>query len=394
MAINRIPSPTSPWEVDYYDPSGSRRRRRFRTKREATDFSNEVTRKVRSGDWVDPALAKSTTVSGLFESWVRRVETVGVRGRKPAKESTVHDYRRIWRAHIEPRWGDTPLDLIRAADAEEWAHTMGTGARTRQKAVTTFLRILDHGVRLELIPRNPAKDRLGRADYVPEAPKQKQHLYLTMEQLRTLVDAMPTDQDKAMVLLAGLSGLRWGEMSALRWGEINLQKATVSILRAYSDVGGRLVLSTTKSGSDRTVPLHDPTLAVLERLRTNVGEGIMEDQLVLKGPQGGVQRDGNWTSRLLRPTLKRLHSLEGQAKEHLPPVSLTYHDLRHTAVSLAISSGANIKVVQRIAGHASATLTLDTYTGLFDSDLAESAERVNSHIASAFSKTVSKPANS
>lgn len=56
---------------------------------------------------------------------------------------------------------------------------------------------------------------------------------------------------------------------------------------------------------------------------------------------------------------------------------LTPHDLRHTAVSLAISSGANVKAVQRMLGHASAAMTLDTYADLFDDDLDAVASRIN-----------------
>lgn len=48
---------------------------------------------------------------------------------------------------------------------------------------------------------------------------------------------------------------------------------------------------------------------------------------------------------------------------------VTPHDLRHTAASLAISAGANVKAVQRMLGHASAAMTLDTYADLFDVDL-------------------------
>ena len=48
---------------------------------------------------------------------------------------------------------------------------------------------------------------------------------------------------------------------------------------------------------------------------------------------------------------------------------VTIHDLRHTAASLAVSSGANVKAVQRMLGHASAAMTLDTYADLFDDDL-------------------------
>ena len=48
---------------------------------------------------------------------------------------------------------------------------------------------------------------------------------------------------------------------------------------------------------------------------------------------------------------------------------MTPHDLRHTAASLAVSAGANVKAVQRMLGHASAAITLDVYADLFDDDL-------------------------
>lgn len=56
---------------------------------------------------------------------------------------------------------------------------------------------------------------------------------------------------------------------------------------------------------------------------------------------------------------------------------LTPHDLRHTAATLAISAGANVKAVQRMLGHASAAMTLDTYADLFDDDLDAVAARLN-----------------
>ena len=56
---------------------------------------------------------------------------------------------------------------------------------------------------------------------------------------------------------------------------------------------------------------------------------------------------------------------------------LTPHELRHTAASLAVSSGANVKAVQRMLGHASAAMTLDIYADLFDSDLDAVADRLD-----------------
>ena len=59
----------------------------------------------------------------------------------------------------------------------------------------------------------------------------------------------------------------------------------------------------------------------------------------------------------------------------LPP--MTIHDLRHTAASLAISAGANVKAVQKMLGHASAAMTLDVYADLFDDDLDAVAARLD-----------------
>jgi integrase len=56
------------------------------------------------------------------------------------------------------------------------------------------------------------------------------------------------------------------------------------------------------------------------------------------------------------------------------------HDLRHTAASLA-AAGANVKAVQRMLGHASASMTLDVYAGLFGDDLDAVATRLDEAVA-------------
>jgi integrase len=53
---------------------------------------------------------------------------------------------------------------------------------------------------------------------------------------------------------------------------------------------------------------------------------------------------------------------------------ITPHQLRHTSASLAISAGANVKVLQALLGHKTATLTLDRYGHLFPDDLGRIAD--------------------
>jgi integrase len=66
-----------------------------------------------------------------------------------------------------------------------------------------------------------------------------------------------------------------------------------------------------------------------------------------------------------------------RAADAIGYAGLVPKDLRQTAASLAISAGANVKAVQRMLGHASAAMTLDTYADLFDDDLDAVADRLN-----------------
>jgi integrase len=81
---------------------------------------------------------------------------------------------------------------------------------------------------------------------------------------------------------------------------------------------------------------------------------------------------GDGVAHVLPPDSWREWWVDAQRKatavhEHFPKI--TIHDCRHTAASPAISAGANVKAVQRMLGHASAAMTLDTYADLFDDDL-------------------------
>jgi integrase len=93
------------------------------------------------------------------------------------------------------------------------------------------------------------------------------------------------------------------------------------------------------------------------------GLGKGRDALVFAGADGGVLRNGNWRRRFFDPAVRRLIAQDPAFPKVTP------HGLRHTAASLAISARANVKAVQRMLGHKSAAMTLDTYASLFDNDM-------------------------
>ena len=168
-------------------------------------------------------------------------------------------------------------------------------------------------------------------------------------------------------------------MTALRWEDVDVEKRLITVRRAYSDVGGRLELKTPKNGTERRVPLHRPTLELIEQM--GVGKN---DTLVCPTVNGFPRRNGDYNQRVLVPALTQIAETKNLPEDAKVPIGLRFHDLRHTAVSLAVSSGANVKVIQALAGHASASLTLDTYAGLFNEDLNTSAARVNAALNTVF----------
>ena len=96
------------------------------------------------------------------------------------------------------------------------------------------------------------------------------------------------------------------------------------------------------------------------------------DDLVFTTPRGDVMRNHNFRSRVFVAAAKQI-GMPG----------LTPHDLRHTAASLAVHAGANVKAVQRMLGHASAAMTLDVYAGLSGDDLDAVADRLDAAAAAA-----------
>jgi integrase len=144
------------------------------------------------------------------------------------------------------------------------------------------------------------------------------------------------------------------------------------VSRSVTESGG-LVWTAGKTHERRSVPF--PAVLADELAALMVGKA--RDASVFTDVRGGVLRNSNWRARVFAPAVAKCQ----KADESFP--SITPHDLRHTAASLAISAGANVKAVQRMLGHATASMTLDTYADLFDTDLDAVAVELDAAIKAA-----------
>lgn len=208
------------------------------------------------------------------------------------------------------------------------------------------------------IARNPCDGvKIPRRQHVDRG-------YLTHNQVAALADAVECRAE--VIRFLPYTGLRWGEMAALRVCDFNMLRRRVNISRSVTEFNG-LVWSTPKTGERRSVPF--PASLADELAALMVGKGT--EDLVFTTIHGGVLRVSNYRRRIFSPAVAKCRKTDKAF-----PV-ITPHDLRHTAASLAVSAGANVKAMQRMLGHANASMTLDVYADLFDDDLDGVADRLD-----------------
>ena len=227
------------------------------------------------------------------------------------------------------------------------------GAEDRQRP----LRLLRFAVEDERLPSNPAH-RLK----LPKPTKTRKR-YLSHDQVAALAKAIDETKDGRdygyglVVLVLAYCGLRWGELSGLRIRDLDLDAKHPRLTVEQTVVAdkGYQRIEPPKDYEHRSIPIPAFLVALL---RAQIA-GRPADAPVFYGI-----RTGTW----LRNHVYRVGWFDPAATA-VGLDGLTPHELRHTAASLAVSAGANVKAVQRMLGHASAAVTLDVYADLFDDDL-------------------------
>ena len=356
------------FEVRYLKPDGrSSRKRGFARKKDAELWMAEHVTAAKASDMFVSHEAGMVTVGQLYEQFVAERSPIW----KPSQAHTV-DSR--WRTHIAPRFAEVPVNRVTRAMLQDWV----SGLAERRSASLTCTTanilsgVLDLAVQDRRITRNPMDGVT-----LPRRPRKKAvRTYLTAPQLMRLADECLRGrrlgvQRRALVLLLGFCGLRWGEMCALRVGDVDYCRGRVEVRSNLVRVGTGWVEGSPKNGEVRSVPMPQ---VVAEAMRV-VTEGRDPEERVFAGPDGepprpqsvtGARSNRTWYASALR-------------RAGVPMVSP--HELRHTAASIAVHAGANVKALQRMLGHATASMTLDVYADLFDSDLDDVARLVDATVA-------------
>ncbi|MHB2020761.1 MAG: site-specific integrase [Candidatus Xenobia bacterium] len=185
--------------------------------------------------------------------------------------------------------------------------------------------------------------------------------YEAADELALFLQEVRKDRLFALYVLAITAGLRQGELLGLKWADINLSAAELHVRRTIYRVNRRgWVISEPKTAKGRRM-VALPAVAV-EALRQH-RSAQLEERLAA----GSAWQDGDWvfpnTDGCL---LERQHLVFRSFKPALEraglPVLTRFHDLRHAMATMMLEDGTHPKVVQERLGHATISVTLDTYS--------------------------------
>jgi integrase len=410
------------WTCRYPVMDGGQKKykpKKFRLRKDAEDFERKMYAALDDHNAVDQAKAHRITVGELHREYMDYLRKSGGRGNTGAAENSLERYEKIYKSTIKPRWDMAPLSTVTAAAVRDWVERGEFPTQGRKTdGVKQFNRLINYADG-RYMNGNPVKPHLRSLPKSEKADVERHAL--TLRQVFRL-SACAVDHYAPMFEFLALTGLRFGELAALRGCDIDGRM--LNVRRTQRTVKNRVEYAeVTKNGERRTVPLTWLALDIAEAHRRG------RDEYLFTAPRGGDLIYQGFANRGLKPALalaasaverlqdalgvseyrgdfhvygpETVRAVEDSQQTHGLPVTgyadpatrqalglddavhdytlepgdtdyaedFTPHGFRHTCVSLVVGAGANVKLAQRFAGHASASMTLDTYSHLFDENL-------------------------
>jgi integrase len=295
--------------------------------------------------------AEGLKLGGYLDRWL--ADSV----KDTVRLTTYQGYERICRLHIKPSLGRVrlkDLTVVHVRGLYKERLEAGLAPRMVQLVHVTLHKALKQAVADGLIPRN-----VTEVVKAPQ-PEKKEIRPLSPKQARTLLEAVKGDRLETLYVLAVTTGMRQGELLGLKWKDVDLETGTVQVRRTLSTRTGKgVTFSPPKTAKGRRsiklpevakISLSKHRNVQLEK-RTNLA-GLWEDSgLVFTTRVGTPQGRQELVTRSFKPLLQ---------KAGLPDIR--FHDLRHTCATLLLSKGVHAKFVQELLGHATISITLDTYS--------------------------------
>jgi integrase len=332
---------TGNWRARYRDKRGKTHSQTFKLKGHADAWLRDELAAMHSDA---PVVQDHVTLDTYVAKWLKRVAL-------DVRPTTFDTYSTYYRVHIKPALGKTELRDLTSEDVRDWFDTLRTTKRhgkkdspalsraTCAKTYKLLKRICSDAVDDGYLLANPCRIKGGSVepDYrlsYEEPPD--------ADEVRALAAAVPEDY-RAMVLLAGFGGLRWGECAGLQRRHVDLTAGTVRIEQQITrGAKGEPTVSPPKTDAGRrTVHLHGEVTAALRlHLAEHCGRG--PNAYLFTTERGALLRANNFRRNVWLP-----------ATEKVGKPDRRFHDLRHAAATFAALTGATTKDLMARMGHKS-----------------------------------------
>jgi integrase len=335
-SVRKLPS--GRWQARYLLDDGRRLKspRTFATKTDATIWLDHARTDLAAGLRSDPERGR-LTLAAYAQGWLRDHGQIS--------ERTREIYTHQIEEHILPRidddvpaLGPQRLNSLTSELIRSWYLALITNRSpsVAAKAYVRLRQILTQAVDDDRIAKNPCRIRRGGVEHHPE------QRFATVPELLTLSRNVPY-RYKAMILTAGLGGLRQGELLALRRADLDLEDSLVYVRRKRQilDSGAVLENAPKTQVGRRAVSLPEPLVAEL-RTHLDLYVGAEGTAYVFTSSEGVPIERNNFRQRIWLPAVKA----SGMDGFH-------FHELRHTAGTLAARTGATTKELMARLGHAS-----------------------------------------
>lgn len=344
--------------------NGKRYKRTGGSQKEARDKLDQLAADIAAGTYEGRAeKRRKVTVGEYVAEWLTDAMPVDTSGRPLAPAS--QDRHRAAADYIVELLGDVPLvDLSPAIIADAFAALHRGETKTGrpqsrasiEKVCNTLSKALRRAVALDIIPRNPAADRVN---LIPSAAKRSERRStLTADQARTLLEVLPTYRNGLAHVLSLRLALRPGEAWGLHWSDVADDFTTVNVRRGRAQDGGRTIIrdELKVKSARRTLGVPAEVGALLrEHRKTQAVERLAaprwaDDQLVFATDTGRVVVPKS-SARMLESACKRADV----------PV-IRPNELRHTCATLLANEGVADEDIAALLGHVDTRMTRAVYT--------------------------------
>jgi integrase len=360
MAGQIISRGKNTWMVRIFtgrDASGKRRylNKTIRgTKKDADAYLSKTLTAMSTGTFVEPS---KLTVTEYLDKWL----TVAAKPR--LRERTFEDYSEKLKRYVRPLLGSQKLSDVRSLDVQSVYSAMAErklSPRTIRYTHAIINSAFRQAMKWNMLVRNPC-------DAVDLPRKERKEMQaLSKDEVGRFLMAAEGDTHQALFAFAITTGMRPEEYLALKWSDLNLDERTATVTRTlvWRKGGGWYFGEPKTSRSRRTVTFPESVAKALRthrakqaELKLKMGESYAKDNLVFATVDGTPVNARNLTLRHFKPCLRRAGLSD----------TLRLYDLRHTCATLLLAANEHPKIVSERLGHASITLTLDTYSHVLPS---------------------------